>query len=530
MNREQEKQSVLTKTFEGTSRDEISAEYNLPDYLPDINRLLKVSAKISESSHYLSGDAVEYDGKLKCAILYATGDGSLKCAEFERDFSGATAVSGTSGDCDIRFEPQIEAVSCRLQNPRKLTAKMKLALITSVLCNSVTAPAVTGKLTADDEKTLEARTHSIASVYSSSVEEKSTPISEDIELESSLPAIEEIVSVEMDPCVTDIRTGENKVIYKGDILATILYLASKDDDTAAGSAPKFVSFAAKIPISGEIAAESISERYIPFASVHVSTPEFRPQTNAFGENRTVELDFDYSVTAELFCNEETILTTDMYSTEYESVIESEPLHYESVLAAKNFNFTSDGSVKTDDPDFDKIVMTTATASVDHAEKAGNKLWFTGVANVSVILTNGEGIYLAKNFEVPLRAETDGSALGGSFAIRTQPTVLSASARLDGDSINVNLETLISYVIFEKHSEPHILKLSVYKDKPIVREKEASLVLCYPAPSDSLWDIAKKYSTTTAAIMEMNGISAESTPAVIIIPRRESASKKGHRIL
>ena len=40
MNRENEKQSVLIKTFEGTALDEISAEYNLPDYLPDINRLL----------------------------------------------------------------------------------------------------------------------------------------------------------------------------------------------------------------------------------------------------------------------------------------------------------------------------------------------------------------------------------------------------------------------------------------------------------------------------------------------------------
>ena len=65
---------------------------------------------------------------------------------------------------------------------------------------------------------------------------------------------------------------------------------------------------------------------------------------------------------------------------------------------------------------------------------------------------------------------------------------------------------------------------------VIREKDASLLLCYPAPTDSLWDIAKKYSTTTAAIMEMNGISAESTPTVLVIPRRESISKKGHRIL
>ncbi len=528
MNRDNE--SILIKTFEGISHDEISAEYNLPDYLPDINRLLKVSAKISESSHALSGDTVEYDGKFKCSLLYATGDGSLKSADFERDFSGTTAVSGTSGDCDIHFEPQIETVACRLQNPRKLTAKCKLALATSVLCHHAVSPSVSGKLTSDDERTLEARTHSIAGVYTKTVTENNTPISEDIELESALPSIGEIVSVEMNPYILDIRTGENKIVYKGEILSHILYLAAKEEEQTTGTAPRFVSFSAKIPLSGEIPADGISERHIPFAQIHVSTPEFRPQTNAFGENRTVELDFDYHVTAELFGNEERTLTTDMYSTEYESTCESEPLQYESVFTTKTFNFTSDGSVKSDDPDFNTIVMTTATAAIDRTEKIGNKLWFIGNASVSVILTNGEGIYLAKNFELPLRAETDGTSLSENFTLRIQPNILSVTSRLDGETININMETLISYVIFEKHAEEHVLKLAVCKDKPIRREKEASLVLCYPAASDTLWDIAKKYSTTTVALMEANGISAETTPTVLVIPRRETAAKRGHRIL
>ncbi len=530
MNREHENKTILTKTFDGISHDELSAEYNLPDYLPDINRLLKVSAKISDSSHYLAGDVVGYDGKLKCAILYATGDGTLKNAEFERDFSGTAAVSGTSGDCDIRFEAQIETISCRLQNPRKLTAKCKLALLTSVFCHTATTPTITGGLTIDEENALEARTHSIASVHTTIVEEPSTPISEDIELESALPAIEEIVSAEMDPYITDIRTGDNKVVYKGEILATILYLAASEEDAPAGTAPRFVSFTSKIPISGEIVAEGITERYIPFASVKVSTPEFRPQTNAFGENRTAELDFDYSVSVELFCNEEATLTTDMYSTDYESNCTAETLPYESVLAAKTFNFTADGSIKSDDTDFDRIVMATAAVSVDHTEKTGNKLWFIGNMHLSVILTNGEGIYLSKNFELPLRAETDGTSLPEAFDIRTRQSVLSVSAKLEGDTIHVSLEPLISYIIFEKHREDHILSMSVYKDRPIRREQKTSLLLCYPAKSDTLWDIAKKYSTTTAALMEMNGIAAETTPAVLVIPTRGNTSRKGHRLL
>ncbi len=530
MNREHEKESILTKTFEEITHDEVSAEYNLPDYLPDINRLLKVSAKLLESAHYLAGDAVEYDGKLCCSILYATGDGSLKNAEFTREFSGTTAVSGTSGDCDIRFEPQIETVTCRLQNPRKLTAKIKLSLDTSVLCAECVTPSVTGKLTADDEKTLEARTHSIAGVHTATAEEKNTPISEDIEIDGALPAIAEIVAVEMEPYILDIRTGENKITYKGDIHTNILYLAEQDEALPTATTPKFISFTAKIPIAGEIEAPGISEKYIPFAAVQVSTPEFRTQSNAFGENRTAELDFDYSVSVTLFCNEENTLTTDMYSTAYESTCEEKTLAYESVLAAKSFNFTADGTAKADDPDFDQIVMTTASASVERTEKAGNKLLFFGNTAVSVILTNGEGIYLSKTFEVPFRAETDGTAASEQFDIRTQPTVLSASARLDGDTISVNCETLVSYILFEKHTDAYIASLAVSKDRPVVKDTNASLLLCYPTPTDTLWDIAKKYSTTTLAIMEANSISAETTPQVLVIPRRESLSKKGYKLL
>ncbi len=530
MNREYAKQSVLTKTFEEVSHDEISAEYNLPDYLPDINRLLKISAKVCESQHDLSGDSVAYDGKLKCSILYATGDGSMKSAEFERDFSGDTSVSGTAGDCEIRFSAQIDSVSCRLQNPRKLTARLKLALTTTVLCPVPTEPCVVGKLSPDEESTIESREYGVAGVVRLIAEERNTPVSEDVELDAGLPAIEEIVAVEMEPPVLDVRAGENKVLYKGEIPATILYLAARDDDAPVGVAPRYVSFSASIPIAGEIVAEGVSERHVAFAGVSVSSPEFRPQANAFGENRTAELDFDYSVEVELYSNEEATLTVDMYSTAYESACEMAAISYESVLTSKCFNFSSEGSAPIEDGDFKTIVMTSAAASFGPVEKQGNKLRFSGEASVCVILTNGEGVYLARNFVVPLRAQTETPPLSDAFTACVRPTVISTVARIDGDSVIVNLETMMSYLIFEKHTEARVTKLSVYKEKPISCERNASLTLCYPAVSDTLWSVAKRYSTTVSALMEANGISAESTPAVLVIPRKPSAANKGRRIL
>ena len=52
---------VLVKTYEGSAKEEVNAEYNLPDYLPDVNRLLKVSAVVTDHGSYLSGETAEYD-------------------------------------------------------------------------------------------------------------------------------------------------------------------------------------------------------------------------------------------------------------------------------------------------------------------------------------------------------------------------------------------------------------------------------------------------------------------------------------
>ena len=520
--------TILVKTFEDTSHNEVTAEYNLPDYLPDINRLLKVSAKITEISHFLSGDTLEYDGTMKCTLLYATGDGNLKSADFERDFSGNMSVAGTAGDCDIRFDAGIETVSCRLLKPRKLTAKAKLALTCEVYCSVITAPNVVGKLSAAEERALQYRTHAAIGMEMKQAQELATPVSEDLELDAALPSIDEIIAVETEPYITEFRTTDEKTAYKGEIVTEILYRAVREEGEE-GGAVKFASFSAKIPISGEIPTENIGDHPVIRAKVKIGGMEFRPQQNAFGENRTAELDFDYSVYLDILCNGETEITTDMYSTDYESACEEEFLSYETALCAKAFNFSADGSATCEDTDFDRIVMTTATADIEKTEKDGGKLLFSGTANVSVILTNGEGIYLSRNFSVPLKGETEAPRSSFLCTVDASATVLAALARLDGDQIRTNLEILVSYTVKEQHTEPRIRQISVYRDRPVGNAKAPSLTLCYPSFEETLWDIAKKYSTTVPELMAANGISAENMPSVLVIPRRVG-SGENRRVL
>ena len=116
-----------------------------------------------------------------------------------------------------------------------------------------------------------------------------------------------------------------KISYKGEIATEILYRAVKEEnENESETAMKFSSFSAKIPISGEIPTEIREEHPVIKAAAQIGNLEFRPQQNAFGENRTAELDFDYSVYLEIFCNEETAELSLHYSTEPFNPLEQLP--------------------------------------------------------------------------------------------------------------------------------------------------------------------------------------------------------------
>ena len=73
---------VMTKVFNGCSEKENTEKYDLPDYLPDVNKLLRVDARLVGMNRYVNGDTLEYDGSILYSILYATAQGEMRCASF----------------------------------------------------------------------------------------------------------------------------------------------------------------------------------------------------------------------------------------------------------------------------------------------------------------------------------------------------------------------------------------------------------------------------------------------------------------
>lgn len=67
---------------------ELSEDFDLPDYQPEIKRLLRVQARVSSADTYIGAGNAECSGTVDYSILYSGADGTLYCASQ----TGSTAL------------------------------------------------------------------------------------------------------------------------------------------------------------------------------------------------------------------------------------------------------------------------------------------------------------------------------------------------------------------------------------------------------------------------------------------------------
>ena len=112
-------------------RQEQSSDYTLPDYRPEIRRLLHVGTTVMPPAKYVGGGRVELDGIVEYQILYIGSDGELYSAPLTGEYSialpmeNASAVDMGEGVC-VLASAHAESVTPRVTGPRKLSLRTRL--------------------------------------------------------------------------------------------------------------------------------------------------------------------------------------------------------------------------------------------------------------------------------------------------------------------------------------------------------------------------------------------------------------------
>lgn len=261
-----ENAGYIEKTlFENRMSKELQSEYNLPDYLPDVNRILSINPRICGIGKYINGNNAEYDALICIDALYSTSGGMLKNASFTAEMSGSVPVDASASSGDAYVSIVNDSVSSRLITPRRISCRIRYTVSVSVTGNESTVPVVTGKLTPSETERLQYKNTVVKNCFERVISDSPVSVSEDIELEKTYPPIDEITSVTLRPMISRTEARDGGASYSGSVNAYILYKAKTDSET-----PVYIPLIRNIPIEGDIPdGETVSSAQI-FPEIRVS--------------------------------------------------------------------------------------------------------------------------------------------------------------------------------------------------------------------------------------------------------------------
>ncbi len=474
----------------------VEHDFYLPDYCPDIFRVLKCCIIPGISSTGINGNRLTFDLNVVVRVLYRSQDASgISCIEQSFDYSKTLDLPADTINPGISVTPQVEYVNCRVVNPRRLDVRG------NVMCTV----KVTGERTVD----------AVSDAFGAGIQLKKAPIVfpakrlvcakritviEELELAAGKPPFGALLrsSVLVKKGETKIIPG--KLITKGEAEIDLLYLPRD----SSGSAPEAMKFS--IPFSQIIDIEGIEEGFETDIDISASKCVMIPK-NGETEGLECELVLLVGITAVRYETRE--LVNDAYSTLYES--ECTSLGEAPALEAKrlNVNAAAECSISCSDGGIAKVFdlwcdKTSVSARFD--ESKGCAVIFGSVMLCMLgKLEDATAVYAEKEcaFELPIES------INEPAEITAVCSGVSCSYNLaDNGTVSAKAEAQLSVTVCRRGGSELLSEIKVFTDRPKQTDKRCAVKICYTDSTESLWEIAKKYSTNTQAITEENPAEEE----------------------
>ncbi|MBE6674252.1 MAG: LysM peptidoglycan-binding domain-containing protein [Ruminococcaceae bacterium] len=495
---------LLRLTNDTVITHDVSEEFSLPDYVPEIRRLLNVRAQALPESKYIadsgSNSSLEIGGTVTYLLIYTDDEGNLCSIPLTSSYEAeATLVSHPT---TVFIDTVVDSTSPRVNAPRKITIKSRLKSRILGWENVKEEERIEGKTTAD-ELFIERKSETVKALSIKPVSMQNIRISDKLDMgayQSPRP-----VWCDASVTVNDVRAQNNSVSVRGEVTVKCI---CKDGEN-------MITLTKSVALAEELEAQGATLGDMARVSARpVSLAISNEQSDSVGQ---LFFDLTCELEGELVRNTENELVTDCYSTRCETEGEYKTIDVFSMLKAQNSSFSINESVKRKAKDICEIIDIMWDPVYEKAEFKNGKAILNGRLNLTLIGKGEEqdgdtAEYLSESYEIPYKYATDLGRYTGELVARCDMSVSNATARLDGDKLIVSAEMHPSFEVIEKNKVKILDTAILKKDKEI--KKEAACVRVYfPKEGDTLWEIAKKYHTTVATLKENNDLSTDTVDGI-----------------
>ncbi len=500
---------------------ELSDDFILPDYLPDVKKVVHVKACARLGNRFLGSGVLEFEGAVAYKVLYIAEDNKVRCAAFLSEFKNKLSCEQLGEDCVDVLHPVTRDVNCRMQNPRKLNIRSKAGVEGAVWRRECFLPELYGAR-AGEEKKIETMQISLDAMGVTNQRQNGFVYTEDVTLESSMPAIGEIICSNACIYVDECRMSGSELLLRGICDFEILYSVTVEEGE------DYILLRRTLPYSESVEAGGIKEGCTCMATVLPEGVAVNVREDEFGKRRMIELDINYGLDILALHPQKMYYCADCYSTARECIVNTQKQKIWHLCPGNHFSFSVNETRTLKEIEASgmrevKSCTVDAIMTLSEQRSAKNHPVFEGNAKVKVLGVWEDGRFGCACLDLPLRFECDKPLDESELRQMIDCRCMGARCRVDNDKMYVDFEVIVNALIMGSAEADAIKVIRMTNDVLVEQDRAAVATLYFVQSNETIFDIAKKYKVARDSLMERNGIENEANLVghPLLIPNRKS---------
>lgn len=498
--------------FENTVVHPIDCDVLLPDYCPDIARILSTEAGAVVDTKTIEPDRLTVGGNFSVRVIYVPdASHSLRCFNYETPFSHTFDIGGADREDTARVRVKVDYANCRPIGPRRLAVKASVSI----------HARVTGRRDEDfvtdcedNRVELLSRPMKVSNLIGTA--ERPFKVEEELEVPYDKPPVAAIIRTDANAAAKDFKVIANKIIAKGELTLHTLYSPDLSDS-------KLEAMDHTLPISQIIDLDGVDEDSICNVSFSVVNSKVEAQADGDGENRILAADVTLNAEASARNMKDFTAVADAYSPVYEMDVQTKPVALERVSDVIRSNETVRLNVDTPVDGMASLTDCKVKADGANAKADGKTLVVSGEMNVSAMGNDMQGGPVCIEKTVPFTLNAQLSAPVENMRCEPEVNVVSTTYSLAPGSIDLRADCALTAIVYTMSNENLVSDINLDESKPRPSHHKA-LTLYFADKGEGLWDIAKRYNTSMDAIRRENNLETDTLPerSMLLIPKKHGA--------
>ena len=189
---------AMETVFNDSAEIPIDIDFTLPDYCPDVAKILKCRAVSRIVSKSVGGRSVTVDGCVTITVMYADNDARLCSYEYQYPFNKIFETGIDTDGTVLRAGTRTEYINCRAVTGRKIDIHGAAGVFIN-LCQRKCTEVISDI----DDKNIELLRGSAPATSPMGMSEKYIIIEEDIEVGQGQPAIQSVLRYDVAAAVKE---------------------------------------------------------------------------------------------------------------------------------------------------------------------------------------------------------------------------------------------------------------------------------------------------------------------------------------